>query len=464
MTAPPARARGLPSAPDGGPAAALATHRADPGGVDGLALEVGPGRLGGLDPERLAAEHGTPFFVYDLDVVGRRVAALRQALPPVVDLAYALKANPALGVVAHVAGLGLGADVASGGELALAERAGMAPERIVFTGPGKTDEELAAAVTAGLRAVTVESVGELERLDRIAAGAERRVPVLVRAATLGGEPVERHRLVGDAGSAKFGMDAADLRLAARLAKGSGHLDLLGLHAFGASNVLDAGALADHVIATVERARAIAADLGLRLRLVDAGGGLGIPYAAGERPLDLDALGVRLAAATDDWARDPATAAMRVLLEPGRFLVGPIGAYVARVVDRKVVAGRQVAILDGGIHHLVRPALTRQAHRVVLLIPDATRRQLRSLTLAGPLCSGLDVLATGLAMPEPRVGDLVAVLDAGAYGYSESMPFFLSHAIPAEVAIVAGMARRIRPRIEPGTWLALQSTFEAAAGA
>jgi diaminopimelate decarboxylase len=143
---------------------------------------VRDGELGGLDPAQLGARYGTPFYAYDLDVIERAVGRLRPALPARFDLAYAVKANPALAVVAHLGSLGLGADVASGGELELVSRAGIAPEDVVFTGPGKRDEELLAAVDAGLRAVTVESAGELARLEAIAAGRGRRTPVLLRMA------------------------------------------------------------------------------------------------------------------------------------------------------------------------------------------------------------------------------------------------------------------------------------------
>ena len=231
------------------------------------------GRLGGLAPAELAARFGTPFFAYDLDVVGRQAAALRAALPERFDLAYAVKANPNLAVLRHLAGLGLGADVASGGELRHVLRAGFAPDRVVFTGPGKRDEELAAAVEAGVRVLTVESVGEIRRLARIAGGLGRRQPVLLRAAVSEAARLERVRLVGDDGAGKFGMDGADLRVAAAEAVASPWLEPLGLHAFGASNILDSGALAAHVEATIETARALAAEAGFPLRLVDAGGGV-----------------------------------------------------------------------------------------------------------------------------------------------------------------------------------------------
>ena len=321
------------------------------------------GRLGGLAPEELASRFGTPLYVYDLDVIDRQVESLRAVLPAVVDLAYAVKANPALAVVAHLGRLGLGADVASAGELATAIRAGIDPGRIVMTGPGKRDEELSGAVAAGIRAVTVESPGELARLERVAAEAGRRVPVLLRAAVTEDARLERVRLVGDDGAGKFGMDARDLVASARHAAGSPHLELLGLHAFGASNVLDAAALVEHVAATTRAAVQLARLAGTTVRLVDAGGGLGIPYETHEESLDLVRLGSGIAAIVADWPADPLLADARLLLEPGRFLVGPAGAYLARVVDRKTVEGSTVVILDGGVHHVLRPVLVGQEHRV-----------------------------------------------------------------------------------------------------
>ena len=418
------------------------------------------GKLGGEDPASLAERFGTPFYAYDLGVVTRQVTALRAVMPPAFDLAYAVKANPNLAVLRHLAGLGLGADVASGGELRHAIRAGFDADRIVFTGPGKRDEELTAAVEAGVRVVTVESPGELRRLARIAEGLGRRQAVLLRAAVSEAARLERVRLVGDDGAGKFGMDGADLRVAAAEALASPWLEPLGLHAFGASNLLDAGALASHAEATVDAARALATGAGFPLRLVDVGGGLGIPYEAHEAGLDLAALGARLASLAARLAADPATRDTRLLLEPGRFLVGAAGAFVARVVDRKCVSGHHVVILDGGIHHLLRPALVGQEHRVRVLTgaassASAANAQRFPVTVAGPLCSGLDVFAQSAVMALPDPGDLVAVLDVGAYGATESMPFFLSHPIPPEIALRDGEAWESRPRIDPETWLGWQ---------
>ena len=410
--------------------------------------------LAGVSAASLAEEFGTPLFVYDLDLIERRVAALRNALPSGFRIAFAVKANPALAVVAHLRRCGVGADVASGGELETVIRAGFEPSVIAMTGPGKRESELAAAVAAGIGAVTVESAGELKRLESIAAAAGVRQPILLRLAVTEDARLETIRLIGGV-EGKFGMPLSTLTEAAHAAVASPHLEIIGLHAFGASNVRDADQLADHVSELVAVARRVAADAGFALRLVDAGGGLGIPYADSERPLDLNRLGRRLAALRSGWDRDAATAEMEVVLEPGRFLVGPAGAYVARVVDVKGPDSAPVAILDGGINHVIRPALVRSEHRLAILAGSGVRA-LVPTTVAGPLCTGIDVFATRAMLPRPRLGDFVAVLDVGAYGFTESMPFFLSHPTAAEVAVKGGRAQLIRSRITPAELLERQT--------
>jgi diaminopimelate decarboxylase len=417
-----------------------------------LAIAVGQ-TIAGQDPEALAAIAGTPFYAYDLDAIERRLAALRSVLPAPFEVAYATKANPSLAVVAFLGSLGVGGDIASAGELELVGRAGIPADRVVFTGPGKSVEEHRAAIAAGIRAITVESPGELGRLEDIAKAAGRRVPILLRLAVGERSRHESVRIIGDAGAGKFGMGADDLRAAARRAARSPHLEFLGVHAFGASNLRDADALVAHVDDTVAFAAAVAADAGAPLRLVDAGGGLGIPYDDDSAPLDLPRLGDGLHALARRWAGDPALRGLTVLLEPGRFLVGPTGVYVTRVIDVKQLDGRTVAIVDGGIHHVVRPALVRQPHRLVRVGRADPGISLDAVAaVAGPLCTGLDILSPAARIGAVRPGDLLAVLDVGAYGFTESMPLFLSRATPAEIVLRQGASFLARPPIEPSHFL------------
>lgn len=410
------------------------------------------------DRLREAAEaHGTPVYVYDLDAVADRAATLRAALPERVEIAFAVKANPSLAVLRAIGEAGLGADVASSGELEAVLRAGFDPERVIFTGPGKRDAELARAASLPLRAVTVESPGEVERLAAAARDAGRTVRVQLRAG--GGD---RPGNVIGSGHGRFGMTPADLDRAADAVAGHQELELIGLHRFEASNLVDADELLGAARVAVGMATELAGRHDVRLGLVDIGGGLGIPYADGEARLDVDRFGAGLERLLDELDREPMLAGASLLVEPGRWLVGPCGAYVTRVLDVKEGPHGTVATVDGGVHHVLRPVLVGQAHRIRSLVAD---RPVREVIVGGPLCTGLDVLGRA-RLPAPEVGDLLVVADVGAYGYTESMPLFLSHPLPAEVVVRGGRMSLARRRVEPEELLTWQADVltEASGGA
>jgi diaminopimelate decarboxylase len=342
------------------------------------------------------------------------------------------------------------------GELEAVTRAGFDLRKVVFTGPGKTDAEIARATRTGIRALTVESLDELEVVIDLASVAAPRQGLLLRLAIEGaGTAPEATPIISGPGAGKFGLtpDEIDravdmLQLAGAIGSAGAPFELLGLHAFGASNVREASRLVDGVRNLAARAEALAAKHGIKVRLMDGGGGLGIPYADDEAPLDLGALREGLGAEVATWASRPGIAGAGLLLEPGRFIAGPAGAYLMRVVRTKQRAGRTIAVTDGGIHHLMRPALIGEAQRTVLVGEAALREGAGAADVVGPLCTGLDVLATDVSMAAPRTGDLVAIRDTGAYGFTESMPFFLSHPIPAEVCLRDGRVVAARPRQAP----------------
>lgn len=419
-------------------------------------IEVGA-LVAGLPVGELLERHGSPLYVYDAAVIRARATRLREALPAGVDLAFATKANPSPGVLQVMAAAGLGADVASGGELRAVLRAGVAPDRIVFTGPGKTDAELEAALAAGIGGLTIESLDELASVMALAGQARPGQGLLLRLATT--ENQEERPIIGGAGNAKFGLtdDEADEAIAQLLTAGllragpaasEAPFRLRGFHAFGASNVREAGVLVQTAADLARRAEQLAGRHGLTIELLDAGGGLGIPYADDEAPLDLRAMGEGLVAELATWTGRAPFAGCRLLFEPGRWLTGPAGAYLCRVVRTKERGGRHVAVMDGGIHHLLRPRLVGQDHRIVAGGEASARPSSARVDVVGPLCTGLDILAADVPLPVPRSGDVYAVLDAGAYGYSESMPFFLSHPVPAEVVVDGGAVSVSRQRTEP----------------
>ncbi|MGC8633312.1 MAG: diaminopimelate decarboxylase family protein [Candidatus Limnocylindrales bacterium] len=410
------------------------------------------GRLAGLDPRSLARQFGTPLYVYDLDALERRAGALRAALPDRVEIAYAVKANPSLAVIARLARTGVGADVSSAGELAAALRAGVPPGAIVVTGPGKSQALLRQAVRAGVRAIAVDSPGEVRRVERTASSGQQPVGLLFRLAA----PPDAGGPDHQGPTEHFGMTWDDAVAAARHAVRSPALVPLGVHVFAVGAVRDPVRLAAHAAWSVAAGRRLAAAAGFRLQLADVGGGLGIPYREGEAPLDLGSFAGGLRDVLHGAAGDPAAQELRILIEPGRYLGGPIGAYLARVVDVKDREGRCITILDGGINHFLAPALPGRMHRMQLVAHDgAAAREPVAVLMTGPLCTALDILGQARAFPRPQPGDLVAFLDAGAYGFTQSMPWFLSHTGPAEVAVSAGKATLVRARPRPSDLLRRQ---------
>lgn len=391
-------------------------------------------RVGGRRLAAVAAERGTPLYAYDRGVLAAALAELRGALPDPVEIFYSVKANPAAPVLEGFVERGLGLEVASAGELARALAAGCPADRIVFAGPGKTDAELERAVEARIGEVHVESAGEVGRLAAVAASAGRTAPVVLRvnpageiggaAIAMGGRP------------APFGIDEEALDPVVDRIVGDPALDLLGVHLYVGTQILDAAALVDHARRAVAVARRVADRSGRPIRTVDLGGGLGVPYFAHESRLDLEAYGGGLAEVVGEARRDPRLAAARWILEPGRFLVAEAGLYVARVVDVKVSRGETFVVVDGGLnHHLAASGNLGQAipRPFPIVAPERMDEPPADpVHVVGPLCTPLDVLGRNVALPRLAVGDLVAVLQSGAYARSASPLGFLSHPEPPEV--------------------------------
>ncbi len=367
----------------------------------------------------LAQIHGTPTFVYRASEAVAQARCLRSVLPPRVRLAYAVKANPHPVLLARLAAEGLSFDCASGGELTRVAALNLRPGRVFYAGPGKRMEELSLALRLGVR-VQAEGWEDLARMDALASGP---VAVNLRVHPLeAGE--EATRILGGAGPSAFGVDEEELPELLTRAATLKHVRIRGLHCFTASNQLDAerlGATHASVLALAERLHRVH---GLTLDQIDLGGGLGVPYRASEAPLDLARFGANLRSLLEahPWFTG------ELILEPGRFLAAPTGVYLARVIRVKASRGARFAILEGGVNHLLRPALTGQPFPV-----HAVGKGSESIrtTLAGPLCTSLDRLGE-VDLPEVEPGDLLAFGQVGAYGFTEAMTNFLSHPVPPEV--------------------------------
>ncbi len=388
-------------------------------------MTLGPGAA-----EALAARHGTPLYVYDLEVLRRRAAALRTALP--TRVLYGVKANPHLAVLRALRGAVDGLDVASVGELQRALEAGWPGAALSFAGPGKREPELAAAVAHDVL-VSVESPRELEALARLARAAGRRARVRLRVNPRTTLHAFRVRMTG--GPSPFGLDEEALPEAVQVLRRAGDaLAFDGVHVHAGGQCTSAAGFVKAAEVALDVVARVAALLGARVPRVNLGGGLGV-LAPGDE-LDVGAVGTRLTTLLEAF-RARTGQPLEAIVEPGRWLVGPAGLYVARVVSEKVSRGAHFVVLDGGFnHHLAATGHLAPASAPRLPLINLSRPQapVVTRTVVGPLCTPLDSLGVDVHLPEPRVGDLLGVVGSGAYGYSFSPLLFLGHPLPAEVVL------------------------------
>jgi diaminopimelate decarboxylase len=369
--------------------------------------------------QRLADAHGTPCFAYSGATAAEQFRSLRAALPSRVRLAYAVKANPHAGLLARFAALGASFDCASVGELERVEALNLQLGRTFFAGPGKREAELRKALAMGVR-VQAEGFEDLARIDAL---VERETVVNLRVHPAF-EIDEGNHIIGGSGPSAFGVDEEDVPDLLKRAANLRHVRIRGLHVFAASNQRDTSKLLAIHGAVLDLAQRLVDAHGLVFEQIDLGGGLGIPYAPDQAPLDLPALGQGLSnlLAQHPWFTG------ELILEPGRFLAGPCGLYLARVVRIKKSRGTRFAILEGGINHLIRPLLTGEPFPVKAV---GKGQGDFTYTLAGPLCTSLDRLGE-VRLPELAAGDLLAFGTTGAYGLNEGMTHFLSHPVPPEI--------------------------------
>ncbi len=389
--------------------------------------------IGGRPLTQLAAEVGrTPFYAYDRTVMTRKVQMLREVLPREVHLHYAVKANPMPALVAHMTSLVDGLDVASVGELEVALAAGANPEHISFAGPGKTDAELARAAAAGIT-INVESERELRVLAAYATehGVRPRVAIRVNPDF----ELKASGMKMGGGPRQFGIDAERVPQVLSGMR-SMPLDFRGFHIFSGSQNLRAEAIVETQSKTIELAARLAEFAPQPITLLNIGGGFGIPYFPGEQPLDLKPIADNLQRLLPEIRRRMPQA--EIVIELGRFLVGEAGIYVCKVIDRKISRGHVFLVTDGGLHHHLAASgnfgqVIRKNYPVIVgNRVVGTEREIASVV--GPLCTPLDLLGDRVELARTTEGDLIAVFQSGAYGFTASPRGFLSHPEPVEVLL------------------------------
>ena len=398
---------------------------------------------------RLAEQYGAPFFLYDESVIAAQWRLLSEALPD-FDILYSIKTNPHLDICRFMRARGAGIDAASAGEVQKALAAGFAPRDIFYSAPGKSESALSFGMESSV--LIADSYGELERLDLLAAESGRVLDVGLRVNPDMSFSQSAWPEVLPGVSAKFGVDEESLADRRDYFRALSSLRIRGIHVFLRSQVLSGQAIAHSFSHIFALARRCGEYFGQVPEFINFGGGFGVAIGDWHSPLDMKTLGAELRLLV---GREKAALpdGVRLYVESGRFLVGKAGLFVTRVEDVKVSRGVTWVIVPGALNGFFRPALMNMlsempgdplppmeplysnasAHRVSLPRVDASEgRPVRKVTVAGCLCTSLDVLARDVLLPEPRVGDILVVDNAGAYAATLSPHAFASFERPAEL--------------------------------
>jgi diaminopimelate decarboxylase len=387
----------------------------------------------------IAAAEGTPLYVYSANTIAARYRAIDDAFaghPHAIH--YALKANSTLAILRLLRGLGSHADANSGGEIDVAMRAGFIPSQIVFTGVGKTIAELGQAIDLGVRSINVESSGEIDRIDALARERQVRTRIAIRVNPDVDAKTHPHISTG-LKTNKFGIALDDVPALCARARTLPGVEIVGLHAHVGSQITNMDPLARAARSLVDLARVLAAG-GTRIEHLDIGGGLGVSYDGSAVP------------GADDYAKAVLPilreSGLAVVLEPGRHIMAPAGALLTRVVDVK----EGFVVMDAGMTELLRPMMYNAFHRIEPVDPGDGPPM--AADIVGPLCESSDTLGKNRTLSQPRVGDLFAVLDTGAYG-AVMASNYNRRLFPAEVMVENGVARVIRRRQDLDDLLALE---------
>lgn len=388
---------------------------------------------GGISIERLAIRTGkTPFYVYDRNIMTKKVETLRESLPEGLHLHYAMKANPMPAVVQHLSQLTDGIDVASVAEMQVALNTGIDPLTISFAGPGKTDNELKSAVAAGI-IINMESEAEMERIAQIGDAISALPNVSIRVNPDFELKTSGMKMGG--GPKPFGVDAE--RVPEMLKRcGQLNLNFKGFHIFSGSQNLRPEAIIEAQTKTFALAYRLAEFAPQPITWLNIGGGLGIPYFPGEATLPLDDIAENLKPLIKE-AQERLPEA-EIVMELGRYFVGEAGLYISEVVECKESRGEKYAITNGGLHHHLSASgnfgqIIRKNYPVCIA-NRVTSQTTEKVSIVGPLCTPLDIIADKTVLPEVSIGDLIAVYQSGAYGLSASPRDFLSHPHPAEILV------------------------------
>lgn len=388
--------------------------------------------IGGQKFTAILNQHeDVPAYIYDRTIIKQKIESLRNILPKSMHIHYAMKANPMPEVVNYTRTLVDGLDVASGKELVVALNSGMDPKEISFAGPGKSIEELTLAVESGIT-INLESETELQRTASI--GEKLGITPQVALRINPDFELKASGMKMSGGPKQFGVDAEiSIDIINKII--SHGLDFKGLHIFSGSQNLKPDSIIEAQTKTFELATRLCNETNTELFKLNIGGGLGIPYFPGEKPLELEPIGENLHRLFEDYSQQFSNTI--IITELGRFIVGECGVYISKVIDKKVSRGSTFLIINGGLHHHLAASgnfgqVIRKNYPVT--VANKIGLETEKASAVGPLCTPLDVLAQDMELPKAEIGDYIAVFNSGAYGYTSSPLNFLSHPHPIEIFV------------------------------
>ncbi len=387
--------------------------------------------VGGRPVSEIAAETGTPLYLYDLNVARKKFEMLRAAISGEVDIHYAIKANPHPEVISFFKGLGCGADVASLGELNRALEAGIPVEDIGFAGPGKSRQELEAACRAGIGSLNAESEQELEMANEVAGEVGCKLNIALRINPAFELVASGMRMGG--GPKAFGIDQEEIPRVLKKFKEWPNLNFVGFHLFAGSQNLNHDSISDAMRKAFEVFESLLPDCPKPPRFINLGGGFGIPYFAADEELDIYSVGMCLKQLLQ--TKKEKFSDTKFVVEAGRYLIGEAGLYIAQVQYVKQSRGETFLVLNGGMNHQLA-ASGNLGQIIKKSYPMALTDRIgcsvtQSCHVVGPLCTPIDSFGKKIELPEVAPTDLLAVFCSGAYGLSSSPLLFLGHEEPRE---------------------------------
>jgi diaminopimelate decarboxylase len=380
-----------------------------------------------------------PFFFYDLDKLKVHLEDMASNLDPDIKLWYACKANPMSAILKVLRNLGFGIDVASSGELHQVLNAGIEPKHVLATGPGKSKPYLEHLIDSGVKTIVLESLNQAYWLNEIAEAKGVELDCLLRVqldwdegkSVLGGDDITPF---GISSTEWLGMDRDKTK----------SLNIRGFHVFQWGNILDISKLENIWRKTIVEMQDLSKKMKIEMEVLDLGGGLGIPYTFDEAPIIFKEVKELLVSLKNEYKLN------KIWMELGRFTVGECGYYFTKVVDKKTARGRDIIVTDGGINHIARVPLVNQTFPAKAF--SSSKEPKKKYHIHGPLCTALDFLGAFDLPEDITIGDWVVFHKAGAYGFTESMPFFLCHALPGEVVYYNGDLMIPRPPKTSYDWM------------